>query len=307
MTGISLSPESLSSLAEQYALDGVVHVPQLLDAARIARLTDAVTSARLILTSAAAPNDPMRGREGAVAQASAAPTDSYPTAEYSIAPGRFTVRWLWRDDPEVRAFFTDSGVASVVAGIIGARKIQYWYDLTFFHDPDAGGEGTPWHHDIASFPCKGAQIPSLWIALCDVTEDMSPLRCVRGSHRNTSMFRPPIYVDPCASLPEGYVDMPDVDDLVRRGECELLTWETRAGDALVIHPYTLHGALANRSSRARVAFTTRWAGDDVAWNPDAFSMKVPGVDLAQVPRGQRPSGEYFPYVDLDVARKMPAE
>ena len=279
----------LARFARRYADDGVVHVPGLLAADWVERLTRAVTRARTELTAARGSTNPVQGA------AAAAPAEGYPTAEYSAAPGRCTIRWLWRDRPEVRAFFTDSGVAPVVAALIGAHRLQYWFDLTFIHDPGADGEGTPWHHDIAAFPCKGTQIPSLWIALTDVDADMSPLRCIAGSHRNLAMFRPPVYVDQAGQLPDGYVDMPDVEAGIARGEYEVLDWEVRAGDALLIHPYTLHGAPPNRSPRPRIAFTTRWAGDDVVWAPDALSMKVPGIDLGHVPHGERPGGPYFPY------------
>lgn len=275
-----------------YQRDGVVHVPGLLSPEWTERLTRALRHARETLTShAESAVDPMKVR------ATPRPADSgleYPTAEFSQATERLTIRWLWRDDPEIRAFFTDSGVARVVGAIIGARRLQYWYDLTFFHDPGADGAGTPWHHDIAAFPCKGEQIPSLWLAMNDISDDMSPLHCIRGSHLARRQFRPPVYLEPGAALPEGYFDMPDVEANLASGEFERLSWDIRAGDALLIHPYTLHGAPANRSEKARVAFTTRWAGDDVAWKPDQFSMRVPGVDLAAAPVGQRPDGPPFP-------------
>jgi ectoine hydroxylase-related dioxygenase (phytanoyl-CoA dioxygenase family) len=286
------STAELAALRETYQRDGVVHLPGLLTPAWTARLLAALQRARQVLTAGAAAVNPMQGRTAA----SAATAPGFATAEFSQAPGRLTMRWLWRDDPEVRSFFTDSGVAPVVAAVIGARRLQYWYDLTFFHDPGADGAGSPWHHDIASFPCKGEQIPSLWIAMNDISDDMSPLHCIRGSHRNPMQFRPPVYVDPGVVLPDGYGDLPDVEARLASGEYERLSWDIRAGDALLIHPYTLHGAPPNRSDKARVAFTTRWAGDDVAWRPDPLSMKVPGVDLSQVPVGQRPEGPLFPYV-----------
>jgi Phytanoyl-CoA dioxygenase (PhyH) len=283
----------LDAFRQTYQRDGVVHLPGLLTPAWTARLLAALQRARAILTTGAvAAVNPMQGR---TASAASPPAPGFATAEFSQAPGRLTMRWLWRDDPEVRGFFTDSGVAPVVGTVIGAKRLQYWYDLTFFHDPGADGAGSPWHHDIASFPCKGEQIPSLWIAMNDISDDMSPLHCIRGSHRDRTQFRPPVYVDPGQPLPEGYGDMPDVEAKLASGEYQRLSWDIRAGDALLIHPYTLHGAPPNRSDKARVAFTTRWAGDDVAWRPDAFSMQVPGVDLSRVPVGERPDGPLFPY------------
>ncbi len=288
------SATQLETFREVYRSDGAVHLPGLLTPAWTGRLTVALRRARETLTArTGSAVNPMQGR---IPSPTPAAGDVYPTAEYSQAPGRLTIRWLWRDDAAVRSFFTDSGVADVVGAVIGAQRLQYWYDLTFFHDPGADGAGTPWHHDIASFPCKGTQIPSLWIAMNDISEDMSPLQCIRGSHRNPTQFRPPVYIEPGTALPEGYGDMPDVEAKLACGEYQRLSWDIRAGDALLIHPYTLHGAPPNRSDQARVAFTTRWAGDDVTWQPDSFSMKVPGVDLSRVTVGQRPDGPLFPFV-----------
>lgn len=276
MTTSKFSSPRIQEFAEQYAADGVVKIPGLLSPQWISKLLEAVEEVR-----AHPAGEPL----------------PWPTVQTSRAPGRLTIRWMWRDVDGVRRFFTDSGVAAVVGGVIRAKRLQYWYDLTFVQEPGADGEGSPWHHDIAAFCLKGTQIPSLWIALTDVSANSSPLKCIRGSHRNPTQFRPPVYVDPNIKLPDDYGELPDVEAQISAGAMEVLTWDFKAGDALIIHPYTLHGAPSNRSESARIAFTTRWAGDDVVWRPDALSMKVPGIDLAHVPVGQRPDGPLFPYID----------
>lgn len=270
------TPRQLLEFADMYECDGVVHVPGLLDRSWIDELLGTIADVRRDLARTRA---------------------RHHTVEWSEAPGRFTIRWMWRDFENVRRFFVESGVHTVVAAVIRAERLQYWYDLTFIHEPMANGAGSPWHHDIAAFPCKGTQIPSLWIAMSDIAQDNSPLQCIRGSHRNPLMFRPPVYVDPNVAVPPGYAEIPPVESLIAAGKYEVLSWNVRAGDALIIHPYTLHGSPENRADRERVAFTTRWMGDDVVWRPDIFSMKVPGVDLAGVPVGTRPEGPLFPYVE----------
>ena len=277
MPSSTFSSDQIAGFAARYADDGVVFVPGLLPSNFIASLLRCVDEVRAQPDKSRLP---------------------WPTVQTFQAKGRLTIRWMWRDIDDVRRFFTDSGVARVVAGVIGAKRLQYWYDLTFVQEPGADGEGSPWHHDIAAFCVKGTQIPSLWIALTDVSADASPLSCIRGSHRNRTQFRPPVYIDPSQSLPENYAEMPDVDAAVERGDMEMLTWQVKAGDALIIHPYTIHGAKSNRTDQARIAFTTRWAGDDVVWKPDGFSMKVPGLDPATLHIGRRPEGPLFPYVEL---------
>jgi hypothetical protein len=284
------SNAELAGFAATYAADGVVRIPGLLEGPWVKELVDALAEVRRALESQTA-----EGPAGVAPGSRLVP--GLGTAEFSSAPGRFTIRWLWRDLDLMRRFFTDSGVAPVVGAVIGARRLQYWYDLTFIHDPGADGVGTPWHHDIAAFPCKGSQIPSLWIAMTDIGRDMAPLQCIRGSHLNPLMFRPPINVDATRPVPPGYAPLPDVEAKIAAGEYERISWEFAAGDALLIHPGTLHGAPANRADTPRIAFTTRWAGDDVVWRPDVFSMRIPGVDLESVAVGERPSGPLFPYSD----------
>jgi ectoine hydroxylase-related dioxygenase (phytanoyl-CoA dioxygenase family) len=290
VTHSKYSDTDIGKFREIYATDGVVHVPGLLDPGWVRDLTQIIEDARVTLT----PDHARSPMDHFVA----VPDDTgqrYRVAEYSYSPGRFTIRWLWRDLDPVRRFFTESNVAPLVAAVIGARRLQYWYDLTFLQEPLADGPGSPWHHDIAAFPCKGQQIPSLWIAMSDIDRDMSPLECIRGSHKDPRMFRPPVHLPEGTATPAGYSPAPDVESLIGAGTYERITWDIKAGDALLIHPFTLHGAPANRSNKVRIAFTTRWAGDDVVWKPDVFSMRVPGVDLTQVPVGQRPDGPYFPY------------
>jgi hypothetical protein len=63
----------------------------------------------------------------------------------------------------------------------------------------------------------------------------------------------------------------------------------------------LHGSPPSEvEGVTRVAFTTRWAGDDVVWNPNIFSMRIAGFDYndPNFPRGKRPEGDRFPYVKL---------
>ncbi len=116
------SAPELEAFHQTYQRDGVVHVPGLLTPEWTARLMSALRRARETLTGGgvAAAVDPMRGRTSPAA----APA-GFATAEFSQAPGRLTIRWLWRDDPEVRSFFTESGVAPVVGAVIGAQRLQY--------------------------------------------------------------------------------------------------------------------------------------------------------------------------------------
>lgn len=274
------SSSDFADLADAYDRDGVVRVPGLLSADWVARLLAAIDDVRV------------RQRTG----------EPFQQVECFTAPGRLTIRWMWREYEAVRAFFTASGVQDVVAAVLRTPTLRYWFDLTFIHEHGDDSAGSPWHHDIAAFPFTGEQIPSLWIALTDMDFDQAPLQCLRGTHRNSLRFRPPVYVDPDKPMPAGFAEMPDIEAGIAAGRYEVLQWPMKAGDALIIHPNTIHGAPpVTRSGDQRIAFTARWAGEDVRWAPTQFSMSLPGVDYATVPLGAPPTGPLFPEIALTVA------
>jgi ectoine hydroxylase-related dioxygenase (phytanoyl-CoA dioxygenase family) len=263
----------LDAAARDYARDGVVKLPGVVSAEWLARLRAVIDAFRA--------HDPGAGN----------------TVHYGHGRGRLTMRWMWRTNPAILAWARRSGIAPVIAHIIGARELKLWYDLTFIHSPGIDAEGTPWHHDLAAFPFKGGMNPSFWLAMTEVTAATAPLTCIKGTHRAPKMFRPTVYTDPHLPLPPDYVDQPDWDAKIAAGEVETVWWPLQPGDALLIHPGTVHGAPPMAAADGqRIGFTTRWMGEDVTWRPDAFSMKIPGIDNAQVPVGARPTGPEFPVV-----------
>jgi hypothetical protein len=119
----AFSAAELDRFAAIYRDDGVVHIPGLLGRDWVQRLVSVLSQARQTLTGS--------GESASGLAPGSRRLSGMRTAEFSSAPGRFTIRWLWRDLDTVRRFFTDSGVAPVVAAVIGAKRLQYWYDLTF--------------------------------------------------------------------------------------------------------------------------------------------------------------------------------
>jgi ectoine hydroxylase-related dioxygenase (phytanoyl-CoA dioxygenase family) len=273
------SNSELEQMADFYAEHGVAYLPRLVEPVWVPRLLAEI--------------------DAAAARAGVA--DSGSVVTYGAGPGRMTIRWLWRESQLLRDFMMNPALGETVARVIRASQVRFWYDNTFIHEGGTDGAGTPWHHDVAAFPLKGTQNPSLWIALTAADATTSTLQCIDGSHNDRVQYRPPPNpgqenrpADP------GFVDLPDIDALLAENKLKSLSWTVEPGDALLIHPYTLHGAAANRVlGRRRVSLTTRWAGDDVVWGPDRYSMKVPGMDIATVEPGTPPSGDLFPLVWAD--------
>lgn len=263
-----------------YEEHGVVKLPGLLEPAVAQQILDIVDE------TAARVNEPVTPTQG---------------LSFGTAPGRMTIRHQWRENKIVRDFLLRAELVDTMARIIDTEELRFWFDLTFMHDgsPDGtGGVGTDWHHDIAAFGWKGEQLPSLWMALTPANAERSRLMFIDGSHKTVpGYYRPP-------SMPvgdDGYLAIPDFDALVASGDAKIVTWDCEPGDAIILHPYTIHGASGNKGENGagrRVAMTTRWFGDDIRFLPTNgfIGNGIPGVKEQLVAVGGRPRGEYFPLV-----------
>ena len=273
----------LQQLAAFYDQHGVVHLPGFLDAEAV----------RVVL--------------GEIDRAAAASTG--PGAVPGLARsfgrgrGRMTIRSQSDENPVIREFLFQRALAEPVARISGSRELQFWFDLTFIHEADAeggSGEGSGWHHDISAFGFKGEKLPSLWMAMTPAVEGQSRIEFIDGSHRSVpGFFRPPTSSTP--RLDDPMLEIPDYDALVAEGREQRLAWDCAPGDALLIHPFTIHGAKGNAGNARhgrRVAITTRWLGDDVRWLPlDPRFTSGAGIDPDHPPPlGSRPSPATFPVV-----------
>ena len=262
-----------AALKATYDSDGVVLLPGLIQGPWLSSMQQAVNDYRKL--------DPGNGQ----------------TENFSRSPGRVVIRWMGREIEAVQKLVTDSGVAPVVGKLCGATQLKFWYDLTLVYTVGSPYGGSPWHHDIPAFPFRGTQMPSLWIALSPVDEDRSPLMFIKGSHKSATLYPPS--GDKADSLPSGYASLPDWDGLVARGEVEKVWWPMQAGDALLMHQNVVHSTTNNRSKDGeRVSIITRWIGEDVRWQRDAFSMQIPGIESASIIDGTAPTGDAFIDVKL---------
>jgi ectoine hydroxylase-related dioxygenase (phytanoyl-CoA dioxygenase family) len=261
-------PRDWAALKATYDTDGVVLLPNLIQGPWLSSLQQAVAEYRK--------RDPGNGQ----------------TENFSRSPGRVVIRWMGREIDAVKSFVTDSGVAPVIGRVCGASELKFWYDLTLVYTVGSPYGGSPWHHDIPAFPFRGTHMPSLWIALSPVDEDRSPLMFIKGSHKAAAIYPPS--ADAKTPLPPGYAVQPDWAAMVARGEAEKVWWPMRAGDALLLHQNVVHSTPNNRSKDGeRVSIITRWIGEDVRWQLDAYSMNIPGVDRGDIEVGTSPSGPAF--------------
>src|SRR5277367_4050449 len=180
------------------------------------------------------------------------------------AKGRFYGDFfLWRSNPEFKAFLFESPLAEIAQRIMRASSARFFYEQLLVKEPSTGAV-TPWHQDLPYWPVAGRQIISLWVPFDRVTPETGVVTYVKGSHLWGKLFKPRSFG---ARRPEadaqddGLEEAPDID--ARPQDFEFITGELNPGDVFVHHARTLHGAPANRSAtQRRRALATRWLGDD---------------------------------------------
>jgi ectoine hydroxylase-related dioxygenase (phytanoyl-CoA dioxygenase family) len=278
------SEGEIRRLAAGYNARGAVHLPGFLGNDALTRLQEVVDAAIAMIDQ---------------------PQTADPVSAAVRSEGRLTLRYLWRRSADLRQVLLQQAVAEPIARIVGSKTLRFWFDLTFVHFATGTGNagiGTPWHHDVPTFSFKGDLMPSLWLALTPTHASLSRLMFIEGSHRtNQGYYRPKELPKPAPGEHDGFVDPPDFDALIASGEVRMLTWDCQPGDAILLHPCTIHGALGCTGSGQhprRIAMTTRWLGDDVRFLPLSYerARQQPAIAGTKLMLGQRPHGEWFPLV-----------
>ena len=180
--------------------------------------------------------------------------------------------FVWKQDDDFRDFIYESPGARIANMVLRSQRVNFFYDQLFVKPPGCHVP-TPWHHDVTFWPIQGEQVCSLWMTLDPVTRASSGLEFVRGSHRWPNRFTaitPDYNVYMMASDLE---EPPDIDK--NRADYDLVSWDMEPGDVLIFNGLVVHGSTGNHTTdRARRAFSTRWSGDDVRFDPRHPTMPL---------------------------------
>ncbi|KAG5724245.1 hypothetical protein E4T56_gene3803, partial [Termitomyces sp. T112] len=142
---------------DTYARDGVVVLRGLLDADWIARMQAAIARVSA---------DP--GRYGMLGPSNGA---------------MLSVCYLWRNDPDFRAFVMESPIAEATGRVIGADYIRMYHDH-LFSKPPLSPSIMPWHCDETAWPVSGEMAPNIWTAFTPVNKENGRSEYVEGWHRH---------------------------------------------------------------------------------------------------------------------------
>ena len=179
--------------------------------------------------------------------------------------GRFFFdTFMWTRNDGFRDFVFASPAAKIAARVSRSDKVNIFFDQLLIKEPGTE-EPTPWHNDLPYWPIAGARICTVWLALDRVTADSGAVDYVKGSHRWGRGYHPPAFAGDDRYRTE-FPAVPDIDSM--RDELEIISFDLEPGDCTVHHALTVHGAPGNaRADRRRRAVVTRWAGNDVVYDP----------------------------------------
>lgn len=147
--------------------------------------------------------------------------------------------------PDQDDFFWDfarqSGIADLAADVVGP-DVVYRDSMINVKCPGTGG-AVKWHQDLPFYPHTNCSTIQVLIALYDVPEAQGPLTVIPGSHRE-KIFE---HYDTA----DNWTGQVREDDLAQVDMSRLVSLPCGAGDAILLHPLTLHSSLPNRSERNR--------------------------------------------------------
>ncbi len=227
----------MATLAEQFARDGVVHIPGALDA-------EGLKLARA-------------GFDWSVNNPSPAAQSYFPETGTLFYQDLFnTLSW-----PHYRPVLEQGALAAQVRALFGCENLWFFFEQVFVKD---GGDTrrTPWHQDTSYFPVDGRDLAVVWMSF-DSLEKQDALEFVRGSHRNTLFNGSSFSADDDTAPLYDESTMPRLPDIeANRAAYDIVSWATEPGDVVIFHPSVLHGGAPTRQGKRRRTLSLRFFGDD---------------------------------------------
>jgi len=197
---------------------------------------------------------------------------------------------VWKRHAHFRRFVMESPAAEVAGRIMGASRVNFFYDQLLVKEPGTAAR-TPWHQDQPYWAVAGRQVASVWLPLDPVDIETSP-EFVAGSHAWPA-FSPYHFVDGTPYRDTGLPPLPDIE--AERSRHRILRFAMEPGDCLVFQAMIVHGAPPNRSMRRRRALATRWTGDDAHYCIRRGEVAIPTSDPG-LEHGDPMTCEDFPLV-----------
>lgn len=158
------------------------------------------------------------------------------------------------------------------AELWGSGHVWFFAEELFLKNGGKSGR-SPWHQDTSYLPWSGMHFGNAWISF-EAVPKRNALEILRGSHRGTrhdgTTFQNAD--DPTEPLHGGdqWPRLPDIEAGRRAnpGDYDILSWATKPGDVLLLHPGVLHGGGAvDADFPDRHTLVLRFFGDDATFSP----------------------------------------
>ena len=263
---MTLPPRISDEQAAAFARDGYVGPIEVLTAAEVGRVREAVVDVIANL-------ERHRERLYEVEQA------------FTERPGEVVCHFLggFRVSAVLRELVFEPRITVPCAQLLGVDRLRFWHDQVFAKPPKHPGV-VPWHQDYSYWTrTTPVRHITLNLLLDDSDEESGCVQFVPGSHR-------------WGLLPKLPFDAPleAIREHVPAGvEWEPVAVPVRAGQATIHHSHVLHGSDQNRSARWRRACVLNYMGAHVrvARGREPLLKGVP-----RLPRGALVEGPDFPIV-----------
>lgn len=203
-------------------------------------------------------------------------------------------QFLWRQDPDVRAFILESGAGAIAGQLLRSDKVNVLFDHLRVREPVLS-EPLSWRQDLPCWPIDGDQALTLWVPLDPLTLDTGAVEYVKGSHLWGGRYHP-VLTDTPENHARANKDPPDCPPIHQhRDAYEILCWDLQPGDCVAAHGLTLYSSGGNHpGTQRRRGLTTCWTGDDVTFMPGNVALNLP--EDPGLTRGDALDSGLFPVV-----------
>ncbi|NJN51103.1 MAG: phytanoyl-CoA dioxygenase family protein [Gammaproteobacteria bacterium] len=158
----------------------------------------------------------------------------------------------------------------LLCALWGSNNVWYYAEELFAKEGGKAGR-SPWHQDTSYLPWAGDHWANAWISF-EAIPKRNALEVVRGSQHGTRYDGTTFQnaVDPTDPLHGGDAlpRLPNIEAIRKEDPdaFDIVSWATRPGDVLLVHPGALHGGAPVRAECPdRHTLVLRFFGDDATF------------------------------------------
>lgn len=161
-------------------------------------------------------------------------------------------------DPVFWAFASAGPLADLASDVVGP-DVVYRDSMINVKSPGTGG-AVKWHQDLLFYPHTNTSTIQILIALYDIPEQQGPAIVIPGSHKETIFEH---YDDD-----DYWTGQVKNSDLEKVDLSRAVSLPCSAGDAILLHPLTLHSSKPNQSNQNRpLLIHGMSAADSISYTP----------------------------------------